>query len=199
MSWFNENKRAFTMAEAILVMTILGIIATIMISTLKPAEFQEKGLQVLAKKVLSEIDTATTQILMNNSANGTMETIYQADTLNFIVNTSGNASHKLGNLYKKYLTGIRSIPSGSYCSDMAYNVFYLKDGACFGIDFTSYGGGYAETTCFPGETTPTDSLSEYGFLYFDINGKEKPNVFCKDIFILPLASGGIDYESVANN
>ena len=114
MSWFNENKRAFTMAEAILVMTILGIIATIMISTLKPAEFQEKGLQVLAKKVLSEIDTATTQILMNNSANGTMETIYQADTLDFIMNTSGNASHKLGNLYKKYLTGIRSIPSGSY-------------------------------------------------------------------------------------
>ena len=61
-------KKAFTMAEAILVMTILGIIATIMISTLKPAEFKEKGLAVLAKKVLSEIDTATTQILLNNSS-----------------------------------------------------------------------------------------------------------------------------------
>ena len=46
---------AFTMAEAILVMTILGIIATIMISTLKPAEFKDKALNIMAKKVLSEI------------------------------------------------------------------------------------------------------------------------------------------------
>ena len=58
------KKKAFTMAEAILVMTILGIIATIMITTLKPAEFKDKGLKILAKKVLSEIDTATTQILI---------------------------------------------------------------------------------------------------------------------------------------
>ena len=33
----------FTMAEAVLVMTILGIIATIMITTMKPAKFKEKG------------------------------------------------------------------------------------------------------------------------------------------------------------
>ena len=33
------KKRAFTMAEAVLVMTILGVIATIMITTLKPADF----------------------------------------------------------------------------------------------------------------------------------------------------------------
>ena len=61
-------KRAFTMAEAILVMTILGIIATIMITTLKPAEYKDKGLAIMARKVLSEIDTATTQMLINNSA-----------------------------------------------------------------------------------------------------------------------------------
>ena len=57
-------KRAFTMAEAILVMTILGIIATIMITTLKPAEYKDKGLAIMARKVLSEIDTATTQMLI---------------------------------------------------------------------------------------------------------------------------------------
>ena len=47
---------AFTMAEAIIVMTILGIIATIMITNLKPTEFRDKGLEVLAKKIINQID-----------------------------------------------------------------------------------------------------------------------------------------------
>ena len=50
---------AFTMAEAIIVMTILGIIATIMITNLKPAEFRDEALIVQAKKLLLEIDQAT--------------------------------------------------------------------------------------------------------------------------------------------
>ena len=41
---------AFTMAEAIIVMTILGIIATIMITNLKPSEFRDKALLTQAKK-----------------------------------------------------------------------------------------------------------------------------------------------------
>ena len=41
-------KKAFTMAEAILVMVILGIIATIMISTMRPVEFRDRGFKVLA-------------------------------------------------------------------------------------------------------------------------------------------------------
>ena len=57
--------KAFTMAEAIIVMTILGIIATIMITNLKPSEFRDKGLQILAKKVLMQLDTATQQIMIN--------------------------------------------------------------------------------------------------------------------------------------
>ena len=64
----NAFNKAFTMAEAILVMTILGIIATIMITTLKPAGYKEDALKILYKKVLSQLDTATTQILVNSSA-----------------------------------------------------------------------------------------------------------------------------------
>lgn len=44
---------AFTMAEAVLVMTILGIIATVMITTLKPAKFKEQGYEVLAKAYIA--------------------------------------------------------------------------------------------------------------------------------------------------
>ena len=37
-------KQAFTLAEAILTMTILGVIAAIMITTLKPSRFQAEPL-----------------------------------------------------------------------------------------------------------------------------------------------------------
>ena len=65
--------KAFTMAEAIIVMTILGIIATIMITNLKPSEFRDKALLTQAKKVLREIDEATYQIMINNTQNGKLD------------------------------------------------------------------------------------------------------------------------------
>ena len=92
-------KKAFTMAEAILVMTILGIIATIMITTLKPAEFKDKGLKVLAKKVLSEIDTATTQILTNDTRLGKFDQMVTSPTTTTTFSTNGTNTL---NFYKKY-------------------------------------------------------------------------------------------------
>ena len=71
----SKYNKAFTMAEAILVMTILGIIATIMISTLKPAEFKEKGLKTLAKNVFSEIDSTMTQILVNDTKSNNLNSL----------------------------------------------------------------------------------------------------------------------------
>ena len=98
--------KAFTMAEAILVMTILGIIATIMISTLKPAQYKDQAMQIMAKKVLSQIDNATTQILMNNTMDGTLDTLIDPDTnnvFNMFSNDDANGkSYKLVNLYKIY-------------------------------------------------------------------------------------------------
>lgn len=180
--------KAFTMAEAILVMTILGIIATIMISTLKPAEFKDKGLAILAKKVLSEVDSATTQIQVNNSQNGQMHVLYvpgTATTYAFGSNLAATAT-----LYKKYLTTIRKSCSTSTCPCNSYSQkFYLKDGACMGISATTS----ATATIFPGETTTTSVTPQRGVLFFDTNGEEEPNVQGKDQFILPVDNEGIKY------
>ena len=101
-------KKAFTMAEAIIVMTILGIIATIMITNLKPAEFRDKGLQVQAKKILQQLDTATQQIMVNNTQNGKLNQIFPSGvtTSTFTYSATANAA-QLTALYKKYLTTTR--------------------------------------------------------------------------------------------
>lgn len=184
-------KKAFTMAEAILVMTILGIIATIMITTLKPAEFKDKGMAILAKKVLSEIDTATTQILINNSMDGTMANLYKPGTAtNFAYKSDvGN----VGKLYKKYLTATRQKTTANDCNISGYtNSFFLKDGACMAI---KVGAANASPTIFPGEVSTTNVNVTQGLLFYDINGKEEPNVNGKDRFILPISDEGIMYST----
>ena len=108
-----QAKKAFTMAEAILVMTILGIIASIMITTIKPAQFKEEGLKTLAKKVLSGIDTATSQILINDAKLGTFDTLVTSTGGQTEFKTSSSATMTY---YKKYLTVIRStVPDDSFC------------------------------------------------------------------------------------
>ena len=189
-------KKAFTMAEAILVMTILGIIATIMITTLKPAEFKEKGLKVLAKKVLSEIDTATTQILVNNSKLGTMTTLVWENGTQF--KYVGNAANVM-TFYKKYLTTIRTtVPTTSFCvtggqaTSRGATAAYLKDGACIGIYATAI---TTQPTIFPGETNTTNATATQGLLLFDSNGEDEPNTIGQDRFILPIGDEGIKYDN----
>ena len=194
---------AFTMAEAIIVMTILGIIATIMITNLKPSEFRDKGLQIQAKKVLQQLDTATQQIMINNTQNGKLTTIYIPNsTTQFSYNDSSRKNDLLV-LYKKYLTISRKpctnkADCGTCGVLLSKNpkrpTAYLKDGACFSIT----GGTTEYDTIFPGESkmTPAENLTDgiLGYIDFDINGLDEPNKYGKDIFVVPINQDGIFYD-----
>ena len=204
MDLLNKTRRfkAFTMAEAILVMTILGIIATIMITTLKPAEFKEKSLKVLAKKVLSEIDTATTQVMINNSKLNDMETLLKADGTSFEFATDSAETMKL---YKKYLTTIRTAPNTkSFCmtgdsssTTALTNItaVYLKDGSCMGLLPAGSNHELTRDTVFPGEEGTVEIEATQGFILFDTNGLEEPNTISQDQFVMPIDKNGILYEA----
>ena len=183
-----QYKKAFTMAEAILVMTILGIIATIMITSLKPAQFKDKGFSIMANKVLSEIDTAVTQILVNDSKYGKLTNLMDEDIM-FSFSESDKADN-LENLFKKYLTTTRKEVDDTYCAQDTTFYFALKDGACMGVKM---GEVDAAPTIFPGEDTTTSVVAQYGTIRFDINGVEEPNVAGKDQFLLPIGAEGIEY------
>ena len=197
--------KAFTMAEAILVMTILGIIATIMITTLKPAQFKDKGLEIMARKVLSEIDTAITQILINDTQDGSLKKMLDSDypgvTYDFADPSDVNVITKI---LKKYLSATRQeVSNSSFCKTNNATAFYLKDGACIGLLTT---GGEDVNTSFPGETSEfklsvtcdivTDNLPTVALsaLYVDTNGDDEPNVIFKDRFVFPIGIHGIKYE-----
>ena len=203
-------KKAFTMAEAILVMTILGIIATIMITTLKPAQFKDKGLEIMARKVLSEIDTAITQILINDAPNGKLR-YWKFPNVNIGCEYSydGDCANEQIKLFKKYLATTRQeVSNNSYCRTNGAIPFYLKDGACVGFAPSRPFVYQNIRTIFPGESYVPDIAGSVGvfvqatsaesgamaFLYVDTNGDDEPNVFGKDQFTWPISQHGIMYD-----
>ena len=184
---FNNYKPAFTMAEAILVMTILGIIATIMISTLRPVEFRDRGFRVLAKKIVGQIDTATMQILFNNAKDTNMTLMY---TIGSTVNTTAfGGNDNTINLYKKYMVGTREAVAGTWCKK-GTKYTKLKDGSCIGF---ANKPSAATSTWIPGEKEAHSVTPGAGLIYLDVNDEEEPNVYGKDQYTIPMGIDGIAY------
>ena len=182
--------KVFTMAEVILVMTILGLIATIMITTIKPAEFKQKALKVLSKKVFSEIDNTMTQIIINNTKTGEMNRMFlDGETTHFsfgedLANTEQLFRKYLATTRKEYnsLTELGSLPTMIEDSPTATSQsppFYLKDGA---LIFLGAGEKYGVTLGDEGEINVDGcvmSKSLLGIIAVDINGDEEPNKIYK--------------------
>ncbi len=187
-------KRAFTMAEAVLVMMILGIIATIMITTLKPTEYRDKALVVLSKKILGQIDTATTQILVNNTREGKFDKLLLNQGKGEASFSYTGSGANVKKLYQMYLVAIRKDTKGVKCkyntsADDA-NAFFLKDGSYMAI----IDSAAALNTIFPGETTEKTLTPGLGAIYFDVNGEDEPNLRGKDQFVIPIGAEGIQYD-----
>lgn len=186
-------KKAFTMAEAILVMTILGIIATIMITNIKPTEFRDKGLSVLAKKVLTQIDAATQQIVLSHTQQGYLSNVYP------IGSTSSSAFTALTEdqvqaLYKKYLVTTRKTCTNETTDCRCFGkgfVLMLKDGSCMAYKNATA----AVDTRFPGEGADVNVTPNMGYIFIDINNTDEPNVMGKDQFVVPLNQEGIHYDA----
>ena len=189
-------KKAFTMAEAIIVMTILGIIATIMITNLKPSEFRDKGLQVMAKKVLMQLDTATQQIMVNNTQNGKLTTVYVPNSTTQVAFGAMDATN-MSVLYKKYLVTTRKAcdTADCGCNSFAGNYkFHLKDGACVSLRLLATPATMTATR-FPGEVNDVNTTAKgLGYFHFDVNGLDEPNVMGKDRFKVPINDDGIFYD-----
>ena len=96
---------AFTLAEAVLTMTILGVLAATMVANLKPAQYRTKGLVTKAQKVYEELDQATNMIISECT-----QTISLAQTYAGCTRTgspvsmfTGLTPAQMGALYTRYM------------------------------------------------------------------------------------------------
>ncbi|MDD3151029.1 MAG: prepilin-type N-terminal cleavage/methylation domain-containing protein [Candidatus Gastranaerophilales bacterium] len=195
-----KKKSGFTLAETLIVIAIIGIIASI-VTPMLFGTTSDAELKAAWKKSYSDLTQATQLIAVDNG--GTLAGAFTGDVLgsedlknayasklNIIKDCSGTSTyggtgtgasaegcwHSGANSWYK-LNGI-GLNSYSYPGLIINNgslmYFYLNRSDC-NFDLSTYGANY--TRC--------------GFLIIDINGFKKPNIYGKDIFMVNITSNAL--------
>ena len=153
---------AFTLAEAVLTMTILGVLAATMVANLKPAQYRTKGLVTKAQKVYSDLDQATNMIISECTQSISLAQTYKSCTRTGtpVARTSVSAAEWV-TLYDRYMR----FTSASYSKD-GYSCKVTKSNAAI---------------CFNAGTT----------IWIDVNNTEGPNVAGQDQHSFTLDNNGI--------
>ena len=173
-------KKAFTLAEVLITLGIIGVVAAMTIPTLV-TNYQKKMLSTKIKKFVSTFNQAYEMAIVNYG-----DSIYWKDCTiqpNKSLCTSDTAIYKILNSVK-YVDYTNKIPenymeaindsfdsyfSGTTVGFQNEKFFQLSDGTIiFGSkDFIQRLGDY---------------FSYFSYFYVDVNGFDKPNRFGKDLF-----------------
>lgn len=153
-------KKGFTLAEVLITLVIIGVIAAMTIPTLMNSTNNQE-FRVGLKKAISTLNQAMS---LNYALEGT-----QVGT----TSTLTNASDIVNNLFKKRMSVITTQTTGTaFASTNApftatnNELFYTADGMRFAI------------TTFSGEYDPVADQMYYGLVLIDVNGDKAPNTVC---------------------
>ena len=186
-------KKGFTLAEVMITMTILGVVATIVIPNVYE-KYQRKLTVTKVKKMYSTISNAyiiylaekrTYLNLRSDDADGAnliykdfFEPYFQ---ISYVAETDSQKKAQIIGSPFYLLSGEDKITKRDYISQDKYFAFKLKDGGVI---------------WFRGNNGKTDIIP----IWYDINGIKKPNTLGKDIFIFSIFKDAddispFDYEA----
>jgi len=201
--------KGFTLAEILITLTVIGVVAALTIPTLLQ-NTQQAELKTAYKKSFGDFSQATIQIMNDNGSN-----------LIGLCNIMGNvndSSNCLRNEYAKHLSYIKSCDSGTTYGNCWNKItdFHYMNG-----DITTWGdrgslilsnGAFIEieaegTNCQTPISWANNINNVCGLIMLDVNGYKKPNIVGKDIYsmwirpnrLIPFgtAEDGYDSPSVA--
>ncbi len=206
------KKRSFTLTEAMVVIVILGIIATTFIASMKKENYQVTALKKAGSSYYLNLNLATKQILAKYSYGYNMTSLLTLANAKFSITDSENADANLAALYKKLLGA-----SSTYTAPNTYTSTVLKNesGATVGSgsgykisDFTQgfkTKNGYYVALKLNGNCTTSEqyvydpsasgvrtSSNSCGLILYDVSGDKGPNIAGIDIYILPIHRNGIN-------
>ncbi|MFA6990032.1 MAG: type II secretion system protein [Candidatus Gastranaerophilaceae bacterium] len=197
----NKPKAAFTLAEVLLTLTIIGIIAAMTIPALMNNTNKTENVAAL-KKAYSTIMQATLMITADNGGDITSAlsgAVTNDDFANVFIpklnvakicgTTHAKATGCFPDVYYKYLDGTDPAWSNFHTSNNKSTIL-LNDGM-------SYSFSLAKADCTSDYSSPLGTTSSpihdtCGFLWVDINGPHKgPIVDGKDLFCFYITKKGI--------
>lgn len=165
----STKKKAFTLAEVLITIGVIGVVAAITIPTLM-SQYQENANRSKLKNVYSIISEATKQI--------------QLDTNNDIPWCFATCDVQMKDTYKGYLkaqdnglltlTGIYKMYKGDYHPNTNPPSLRMSDGSILG--FLSWGAFI----------TNVKGLTATGLIYVDVQGGHGPKMLGVDTFVFEL-------------
>lgn len=167
-----QRHTAFTLAEILIVLGIIGIIAALTIPTLMQ-NFQDSELSTATKAMTSILTQAVNKASVDNDG---------------II--TGSDPDDSSNYYNKFISEFKIVKSCPGTQPLAGNCWstnshYLNDMNSDAADWVQYFAGYILTNGSYLATynhpicNETDSCID---LIFDVNGKRGPNIVGRDIF-----------------
>ena len=206
-----NKKEAFSLMETVLVVIVLGCIATAMLLVLKPNNIKTEAILKNASNMIGQINFATTNILAKNSKSFSMTDLVALDGTNFSI-VDDKADEKLIALYKKSLIALRKtdIPSsylsselssagGAIAIDESKNLkisdfskyFVIRNGTFFALKLNG-NCATVETYIYDPMTPNKNSVeNSCGLIFFDVNIEEAPNLLGVDQYIISIGKRGI--------
>ena len=168
---------AFTLAEAILTMTILGVLAATMVANLKPAQYRTKGLVTKAGKVYADLDQATNTIISECTQDISLTTTYTGCTRT--ATSPGSLFSKkpseMGALYERYMRLTACTNTTCRLTTSANDTNATGNQRCYITKSNA-------NICF----RPFDHQ-----IIIDINNSEGPNANSQDVHTITMDNNGI--------
>ena len=205
------KKSGFTLAEMLITLAIIGVIAIIYSAGLNLIDPTEKKWQTLSEKMAINIEDATTSILTNNAVLDDFLSI--ADGADHFSITDSDATAKMAKLYRKYLSDIsmdvdttkdyfskelldyNKTSLGIKLKDTYSEFFYVNDGMLMGLRF------YSSCDATEQYANPPEHKGKFqidkicGSIFYDVNAYAKPNKLGSDQYIIPIYKRGVKYAN----
>lgn len=194
-------KKAFTLAEVLITLGIIGVVAAMTMPTLIQKQQDvatvsrlEKAYSILSQAVISaqqeygEIDFWT---IVDNNQESTRENFARVEPYLKIVRKCDNEAGCWAKQTQS-LSGEQARWSTDFGFGVDYMGFTLNDGTNVVFDFTT--PSLSEIFGFPEYLD-----SAYIIFYVDVNGDKRPNKFGRDIFVFALGPKGLIPAGIANN
>ena len=196
-SHFSRKCIAFTLAEVLITLGIIGVVAALTLPTLI-ANYKEKELIVKTKKSYSDIQNAIQLAQQENGDIGDNTALF---------NFSDGYSKALEN-FSKYFKGAKFCKNREQCKDFYYDISYAVPTYGSSGAIKKYNTGWSKIvlssgavlnfaelipncdyvrleTYYDKDGNPTQRYNHVKYcaiIYFDVNGSKAPNLFGKDVF-----------------
>lgn len=193
-----KNKQGFTLAEVLITLTIIGVIAAITIPTLfASVDLDKKQAEATIKKTYTAFNDATKQIVMLETTSHTMGSVGCSD------------SNCIRDLYGKYLSYVKTCNSDAQdnCLDGApktseggtidftsKSLAVLADGTLVGFSYDNTCQTTVESV-ISYEETPANITKSCATIAVDTNGSKNPNATGKDRYQFAIGKLGVKFKA----